>query len=128
MELPSRLERRIRRKPLPIVVPKPRSKGSAMNLPYVELSVSCSTVTTLGNSRPRHRMCIERLPGVRGRWEGACGAHVNSYLARAKLDNQLHLCPQRKVVGAWQAADNPFGDFAIGAGQIVGEIPVVFAH
>ena len=31
--LPSRLESRMRRRLLPIVTPKPRSKGSAMNLP-----------------------------------------------------------------------------------------------
>ena len=31
--LPSRLDSRIRRRPLPTVVPKPRSNGSAMNLP-----------------------------------------------------------------------------------------------
>src|SRR5881392_348449 len=30
---PSRLERRMRRRELPTVVPKPRSKGSALNLP-----------------------------------------------------------------------------------------------
>ena len=31
--LPSRLESSMRRRPLPIVAPKPRSNGSAMNLP-----------------------------------------------------------------------------------------------
>ena len=36
--LPSRLESRMRRRPLPIVEPKPRSNGSTTNLPYVAVS------------------------------------------------------------------------------------------
>ncbi len=43
--LPSRLESRIRRRLLPIVTPKPRSKGSATNLPYVGVNVAVSHVT-----------------------------------------------------------------------------------
>jgi hypothetical protein len=43
--LPSKLDSKTRRRLLPMVDPKPRSKGSAVNLPYVELSVDRSTET-----------------------------------------------------------------------------------
>src|SRR5437868_4895990 len=59
--LPSRLESSTRRKLLPIVVPKPRSNGSAVNLPYVPESDVASTLTRLGSSKPRHRICIKLL-------------------------------------------------------------------
>jgi hypothetical protein len=39
---------KVRRKALPIVVPKPRSKGWALNFPNVSLSVSASTARRFG--------------------------------------------------------------------------------
>ena len=45
---PSIEESRTRRRLLPIVVPNPRSKGSAVNLPYVAVRVSGSTSSRLG--------------------------------------------------------------------------------
>src|SRR5262245_41808764 len=59
--LPSRLESNTRRRLLPTLTPKPRSNGSATNLPYVPLSDAVSHVTWLGSSSPRHRICIFRL-------------------------------------------------------------------
>ena len=56
--LPSRLESSTRRRLLPTVVPKPRSNGSAVNLPYVEVRVLGSAVTAPGSSRPRQRICM----------------------------------------------------------------------
>ncbi|MGC4001657.1 MAG: hypothetical protein QM811_00260 [Pirellulales bacterium] len=50
--LPSRLDNRIRRKPFPIVTPKPRSNGSAMNFPYIGVNDFVSTINELGNSNP----------------------------------------------------------------------------
>src|SRR5512140_1508792 len=53
MAAPWRLERSTRRSELPRVVPKPRSSGSATNLPYVWDSVSWSTSIRLGLMRSR---------------------------------------------------------------------------
>jgi hypothetical protein len=46
-------ERRMRRRLLPIVVPKPRSSGSHVNLPYVGVMLSESTSSLRGRMRSR---------------------------------------------------------------------------
>ena len=56
--LPSRLDSRIRRRLLPTVWPKPRSKGSTWNSPKVSVRVSRLQMTRLGSSRPRQRIRI----------------------------------------------------------------------
>ena len=62
MALPSRLESRIRRRLLPTVWPKPRSKGSTWNSPNVSVNVSRLQMTRLGSSRPRQRIRIAISP------------------------------------------------------------------
>src|SRR3990167_1383649 len=56
--LPSRDDNKTLRRLLPIVIPYPLSKGSAVNFPYVPLSVSWSTVMRAGSSKPLHRIRI----------------------------------------------------------------------
>src|SRR5260370_40705516 len=52
----------MRRRQLPTVTPKPRSNGSAVNLPYVSVRVLRSLPTRLGSSRPRHRIRMTVRP------------------------------------------------------------------
>src|SRR5438876_5451016 len=53
---------RIRRRLLPTVVPKPRSKGSAVNFAYVSVETCSSRVTREGSSRPRQRILMMVAP------------------------------------------------------------------
>jgi hypothetical protein len=46
---------------LPMVVPKPRSKGCALNLPYVSVSVSASTASRFGFWNPLHNIFVSRF-------------------------------------------------------------------
>src|SRR6185437_7145128 len=75
---PSMDESRVRRRALPMVVPKPRSNGCAENLPYLSVSVSVSTARRLGFWNPLQSMgdllypswprCILRTGGWFGCW------------------------------------------------------------
>src|SRR5207249_242895 len=60
-----RLDSSTRRRLLPTVMPKPRSNGSTLNLPYVSVSVPRSLATRFGSSRPRHRIRMFALPRYR---------------------------------------------------------------
>src|SRR5664280_3930497 len=60
---PSIDESRVRRRALPIVVPKPRSNGCAENFPYFSVSVSVSTARRLGFWEPLQSMGVSPLSG-----------------------------------------------------------------
>src|SRR6202789_2552397 len=55
---PSIDESSVRRSALPIVVPNPRSKGWALNLPKLGVRVSCSTARRLGFWKPLQSMVV----------------------------------------------------------------------
>src|SRR6201996_1636794 len=55
---PSIEESRVRRSALPMVVPKPRSNGWALNLPYFSVRVSVSTARRFGFWNPLQSMCV----------------------------------------------------------------------
>src|SRR6185312_2420758 len=55
---PSIEESSTRRSALPIVVPKPRSKGCAQNRPYLSVWVSVSTARRLGFWKPFQSICF----------------------------------------------------------------------
>src|SRR5580700_3179481 len=103
----------VRRRALPIVVPKPRSNGWALNLPKVSVSVSASTARRFGFWNPLHNIYVSRFP--RGRYVAmhfAAAAQVllrlNSgdplrdrpwcCLLRVKFDDQLLVDRQRNVL------------------------------
>src|SRR5436309_5351638 len=92
--LPSRLESSTRRRLLPIVVPKPRSNGSAVNLPYVPESDVASTLTMLGSSKPRHRICIAILRRYRNCAvrEHHGGRSLQRLYTRLRLGGRQPLC------------------------------------
>src|SRR5687768_9220775 len=73
---------RMRRRLLPTVVPKPRSKGSAVNRAYVSVETCSSRTTRDGNSNPRQRilMTVSLCPRPnRGRFPPATvGGHLSS--------------------------------------------------
>jgi hypothetical protein len=52
----------VRRRALPMVVPKPRSKGWALNFPKVSVSVSASTARRFGFWNPLHNILISLFP------------------------------------------------------------------
>src|ERR1700722_13576715 len=95
--LPSKLESSRRRRLLPTVMPKPRSNGSAMNLPCVSVSVARSATTRLGSSKPRQR--IRMGPSkTRKKDDGAdernlllhpLALHPSGNSARDNFNNQL---------------------------------------
>jgi hypothetical protein len=51
-------ESKVRRNALPMVVPKPRSKGWALNLPYFSVSVSVSTARRFGFWNPLQSISV----------------------------------------------------------------------
>ena len=77
--LPSRLDSRMRRRLLPTVMPKPRSKGSMENLPYMSVRLDRSACTRFGSSRPRQRI---RMRNPRGRKQSAFRSSANRRRAR----------------------------------------------
>ena len=67
---PSRLLSRMRRRLLPTVVPNPRSKGSALNFPYVSVETASSRCSREGSSSPRQRILMVVSPSRRRRIAG----------------------------------------------------------
>jgi hypothetical protein len=68
-----------RRRPLPIVWPKPCSKGSITKRPYSDVNVSLSGMTLLGSSKLRQRILMDVPSFVmlgRGRFD-ALGRHAS---------------------------------------------------
>src|ERR1035438_673519 len=59
---PSMELRSVRRRALPMVVPNPRSKGWALNLPNVSVSVSASTARRFGFWNPLQSICWSHFP------------------------------------------------------------------
>ena len=102
MALPSRLESRIRRRLLPTVWPKPRSKGSTWNSPKVSVKVSRLQMTRLGSSRPRQRIRITMSPHHLKR-------STDRRSAAQQLDDQLRCHGQRDILGGRQAGDAALG-------------------
>src|SRR5271156_1761290 len=93
---PSIDESRVRRSALPMVVPKPRSKGWALNLPYFSVSVSVSTARRFGFWNPLQSISV--FLSMQRRREAFCCARagfssliksVLSYLLAIQFDDQL---------------------------------------
>src|ERR1700691_4523030 len=93
---PSMDESSVRRSALPMVVPKPRSKGWALNLPYFSVSVSVSTARRFGFWNPLQSISV--FLSMQRRREAFCYARacfssliesVLSYLLAIQFDDQL---------------------------------------
>src|SRR5437762_3164102 len=125
--LPSKLESKMRLRLLPTVTPKPRSNGSAVNLPYVSVNPVRSLITRLGSSKPRHRIRIDHNPpiGERKNEATACfpgSGSLDIGLKSGDFDNQLFadfLDVWIHVGPAGQAAYPPFRWLHAGAFQVI---------
>src|SRR3954452_24179100 len=93
---------RMRRRLLPSVVPKPRSSGSQVNLPYVSVSDSGSTSSLRGRIRSR------QLRAMKVVWVVVCvpavAICVFSYESRAKIELQT------RALARVQLHDELFGN------------------
>src|SRR5882672_11097035 len=111
--------RSTRRSALPRVMPNPRSSGSATNLPYISVSVSCSTCKPRGLIRSRQFFAINASAtfpspcsaallhrGIAGHhWVVRCGPALSTALRllRVELDDQLLLDGHGDVVARRRA-------------------------
>src|SRR6202789_1126325 len=94
---PSMDESSVRRSALPMVVPKPRSKGWALNLPYFSVSVSVSTARRFGFWNPLQSISV--FLSMQRRREAFCYARacfssliesvLCDYLLAIQFDDQL---------------------------------------
>src|SRR6202042_12200 len=98
-------ESSVRRSALPMVVPKPRSKGWALNLPYFSVSVSVSTARRFGFWNPLQSISV--FLSMQRRREAFCYARAcfSSLIESVLLSLfQVYLCHFGKLHGTRFAA------------------------